>query len=160
DRYPYGGDLRYKPPAAPLDDYLALAGRLGIECMVFVQPSAYGRDNRCMLDAMRTSPAPSRGIVDVDEHVPDTELAQLDRAGGRGVAVNVSPVKPKQPGFGSTLVPRIERLAARCAEIGWTLDFLLPGWLTEELMDTLETLPVPFTLAHMGMFLAKDGVEQ
>ena len=53
EQYPYSADLRYKPPLAPLEDYLALAGHLGIERYVFVQPSAYGRDNACMLDAMR-----------------------------------------------------------------------------------------------------------
>ena len=55
DRYPHGGvdeKLRYAPPLAPLEDYLAQARRLGFERFVFVQPSAYGRDNAYMLDAM------------------------------------------------------------------------------------------------------------
>ena len=43
ERYTYGSDLRYKPPVAPLEEYLSLALLLGIERMVFVQPSAYGR---------------------------------------------------------------------------------------------------------------------
>ena len=30
----------------------------------------------------------------------------------------------------------------------------MPGWLTQELMDTLRRLRAPFSLAHMGMFLA------
>jgi len=164
DRYAYGADLRYKPPVAPLEDYLALARRLGIERMVFVQPSAYGRDNACMLDAMRELAARSgplcRGIVDVDENVPDAELERLDAAGVRGVRINVSPVKARAPGFAATLLPRIERLEARCAEIGWQLDFLLPGWLTEELTGRLGKLKCEFTLAHMGMFLARDGAGQ
>ena len=68
ERYPYGSDLRYAPPHAPLNDYLLLARHLGIERIVFVQPSAYGRDNTCMLDAMRSvGPALCRGIVDIDE---------------------------------------------------------------------------------------------
>jgi predicted TIM-barrel fold metal-dependent hydrolase len=46
-------NLRYAPPLAPLSDYLELAKLLGVERFVFVQPSAYGRDNACMLDAMR-----------------------------------------------------------------------------------------------------------
>jgi len=40
------------------------------------------------------------------------------------------------------------------------LDFLLPGWLTHELMDVLERLRSPFTLAHFGMFPAREGTEQ
>ena len=160
-RYPYGSDLRYSPPLAPLDDYLALARRLGIERFVFVQPSAYGRDNNCMLDAMReVGGAKCRGIVDIDENVADAELARLHAAGVRGVRINVSPVKPPSAGFAATLLPRIERLHARCAEIGWQLDFLTPGWLTSELMGTLRKLKVDFTIAHMGMFLARDGADQ
>lgn len=160
ERYSYGADLRYQPSLAPLEDYLALARRLGIERFVFVQPSAYGRDNACMLDAVRAVGAKCRGIVDVDENVPDAELQRLHAAGVRGVRINVSPVKPPEAGFAAKLLPRIERLHARCAEIGWQLDFLTPGWLTQELMPTLKKLKVDFTLAHMGMFLAREGVKQ
>lgn len=164
ERYPYGSDLRYAPPLAPLNDYLALASRLGIERMVFVQPSAYGRDNTCMLDTMREVTARfgpiCRGIVDIDENVSDTELERLNAAGVRGVRINVQPIKPPEAGFAAKLLPRIERLDARCAQIGWQLDFLLPGWLTGELIDTLSKLRANFTLAHMGMFLARDGPGQ
>ena len=159
-RYPYSSDLRYKPPTAPLEDYLSLARLLGIERMVFVQPSAYGRDNTCMLDAMRQMGPGCRGIVDVDENIPDAEIAALHEVGVRGVRINVSPVRAQEPGLAARLLPRIERLAARCAEIGWHLDFLLPGWLTNELMGTLEKLKLDFTLAHMGLFSARNGVAQ
>jgi 2-pyrone-4,6-dicarboxylate lactonase len=160
ERYPYGTDLRYPPPVAPLAEYLELSRGLGFERFVFVQPSAYGRDNTCMLDAMREVGARCRGIVDVDENIPDAQLAQLHSLGVRGVRINVSPVKPAEGGFAASLLPRIERLDARCAELGWQLDFLLPGWLTSELMDTLRKLKAEFTLAHMGMFLAREGTQQ
>src|SRR5262252_8313179 len=160
-RYPYAGDLRYTPPLAPLADYLELAAKLGLSRFVFVQPSAYGRDNRCALDAMREAGAQHcRGIVDVDENEPDAELERLNALGVRGVRINLSPVKPFESGFAPRLLPRIARLAARCAEIGWHLDFLTPGWLTAELMPTLKKLRLDFTLAHFGMFQAKDGVDQ
>jgi len=156
--YPVGPDLRYEPPVAAWDEYLAHIKPLGITRYVFVQPSAYARDNSCMLDAMRAlDPAVRRGIVDIDEAAPDALLAELDAAGVRGVRINVSPIKPAAPGFSATMLPRIARLAARCKELGWHLDFLLPGWLTTELLPTLRDLPVDFTLAHMGMHQAKDG---
>ena len=160
-RYPYGGELRYAPPLAPLADYLKLAAKLGLSRFVFVQPSAYGRDNRCMLDAMREVGARHcRGIVDVDENAPDAELQRLNALGVRGVRINLSPVKPFESGFAPKLMPRIARLAARCAELAWQLDFLTPGWLTAELMPTLKKLKLDFTLAHFGLFQAKEGVEQ
>src|SRR5882724_8000806 len=135
-RYPYNqSDLRYAPPLAPLADFLAVSRKLGLERFVFVQPSAYGRDNRCMLDAMReVGTKRCRGIADSDENAPDAELARLDALGVRAVRINLSPVKPLDSGFAPKLMPRIARLAARCAEIGWHLDFLTPGWLTAELM--------------------------
>jgi len=160
ERYPFGTNLRYQPPHAPLEDYLALSRRLGFERHVFVQPSAYGRDNRCMLDAMREVGKQCRGIVDVDENASDAELERLNQAGVCGVRVNVNPIKPPEPGFSRTMLARIERLDQRCAEIGWMLDFLTPGWLTQELFPVMRKLRVTYTIAHMGMFLAREGVKQ
>jgi predicted TIM-barrel fold metal-dependent hydrolase len=160
ERYPARDPkIRYKPPYAPLEDYLAHARAMGFERFVFVQPSAYMRDNTCMLDAMREMPG-CRGIVDVDENAPDAELEAMHKLGVRGVRINVSPIHPPEPGLAQKLLPRIERLDARCAELGWHLDFLLPGWLTNELLEKINNLKTESTLAHMGMFLAKDGPKQ
>jgi len=152
--------LRYQPPFAPLSEYQELAAKLGFERFVFVQPSAYARDNACMLEAMREMGGRCRGIVDIDEDTPEAELARLHAAGVRGVRVNVSPVHAPERGLAERLVPRVRRLESRLAELGWQLDFLLPGWLTAELIPVLRSLQVQFTLAHMGMFLARDGVSQ
>ena len=157
ERYPHAGDLRYKPPRAPLVDYLSHIRKLGIERHVFVQPSAYGRDNACMLDAMReVGLSKCRGIVDIDEDASDAELERLDAVGVRGVRVNVNPIKPQEPGFSKKIAGRIEKLDSRCSRMNWMLDFLTPGWLTRELLPTLARLKSRYTLAHMGMFLAKD----
>lgn len=159
DKYPYGSDkLRYAPPLAPLSEYLQLAKHLGLTRFVFVQPSAYGRDNSCMLDAMKeVGIEHCRGIVDIDEDAPDSMLAEMDKIGVRGVRINYSPIHPYEPGLPEKMIPRIKKIAARCKEIGWHLDFLLPGWLTTEMVPFMKTLQVPFSMAHMGMNLAKDG---
>lgn len=162
DKYPYGTDIRYKPPYEPLEAYLRLARRLGFVRYVFVQPSAYGSDNSCMLDAMRElDPAVRRGIIDLDESkTNDKELAELNAFGIRGIRVNISPVRKPEAGLADSMKPRIARLAKLCQEIGWHLDFLAPGWLVSELMPTLHALPIEFSVAHMGLFPAKDGVGQ
>jgi len=160
--YPYQDPkLRYKPPYAPLSEYMKTANRLGFERFVVVQPSAYGRDNSCLVDAMKElGVSKCRAIVDVDDDVSDTELEKLNALGARGVRINVSPIHPYEDGLADRLLKRIGRMEARCAEIGWQLDFLLPGWLTEHLIERMSKLKVNFTLAHMGMLLAKDGPNQ
>jgi predicted TIM-barrel fold metal-dependent hydrolase len=84
----------------------------------------------------------------------------MDKLGVRGVRINVSPVKPLEPGFSETMRPRIARLDARCHELGWHLDFLGPGWLTEELMPIFGQMRCSFSIAHMGMFRAEAGPQQ
>jgi predicted TIM-barrel fold metal-dependent hydrolase len=161
ERYPYSSDLRYSPPSAPLEDYLEHSRELGIERYVFVQPSAYGRDNQCMLDAMReVGPGNCRGIVDIEEHTTPEELARLHAAGVRGVRINVNPIKPPEPGFSMSLLKRIRGLDAKCAQLGWMLDFLAPGWLTRELIPVFRDLESRFSIAHLGMFPAMAGPHQ
>ena len=160
DRYPARDpNLRYKMPHAPLEEYLAHARPMGFERFVFVQPSAYARDNSCILDAMRALPG-TRGIVDVDEDAPDSELDAMERLGVRGVRVNVSPIHAQEVGLAQKLLPRIEKLDERLSKRGWHLDFLLPGWLTDQLLEKISRLKSECSLAHMGMLLAKDGVQQ
>jgi predicted TIM-barrel fold metal-dependent hydrolase len=161
-KYRYGSDIRYKPPYEPVERYLELARRIGFVRYVFVQPSAYGFDNSCMLDSMRQlDPAVRRGVIDLDENnTGDKELAGFKEAGVRGIRVNISPIRKPEAGLAESMRPRIGRLAAICEELGWHLDFLTPGWLVNELMPTLRELPVGFSVAHMGLFPAKDGPKQ
>lgn len=160
-QYPYGPDIRYTPPHEPLEAFLKLAGHLGMERYVFVQPSAYGRNNDCMLDAMRAVGIQKcRGIVDIAQDAPDAEFDRLHKIGVRGIRINENPIKPFEPGYSKTMLSRIRTLDARCAEIGWMLDFLTPGWLTRELLPEMRKLKSLHTVAHMGMFLAKDGPKQ
>src|ERR1051325_6084487 len=113
-RYPYGSNLRYKPPRAPLEDYLKLARRLGFVRFVFVQPSAYGVDNSCMFDAMdQLDPSLRRAIVDLDKTAAtDAQLADWHARGGRGIRVNIPPGHQPEAGLAQSMLPRIARLAA------------------------------------------------
>lgn len=159
EHYGYGPDLRYTPPLAPLDAYMALANRLGFTRFVFVQPSAYGFDNACMLDAMRQIGTDRcRGVVDLDDTtVQHATLQAWHRLGVRGIRINISPIRPPEAGLADKMRPRIQRLAEIAQSLGWHLDFLTPGWLVRELLPTMQSLPVDFTVAHLGLFPARNG---
>lgn len=160
EKFPYASELRYVPPLAPLDEYLALADQLNIERMVFVQPSAYGKDNSCMLEAMAAMGNRCRGVIGIDEKVTDKELEQLREEGVCGIRINVSPYKTYEAGFAEQLIGPVNHLAKRARRLGLHLQFLSPGWLVQELILTLRKLPVPFVIDHMGLFPAREGIEQ
>jgi predicted TIM-barrel fold metal-dependent hydrolase len=80
------------PPGATVSDYRLLQKRLGTSRSVVVQPSTYGIDNRCLVDALGQLGEASRGVAVVDTDVQDAELRALTSAGVRAIRINfVSP---------------------------------------------------------------------
>ena len=51
-RFPLAAKARRQEKDASVADYRAVQKRLGLERVVVVQPTAYGRDNRCTLEAI------------------------------------------------------------------------------------------------------------
>ena len=60
-RYGLSPGRSYTPPEALVEQYLALAAPPGLERMVVVQPSIYGTDNACTLDAVALRPGTRTG---------------------------------------------------------------------------------------------------
>jgi predicted TIM-barrel fold metal-dependent hydrolase len=160
DRYPAVAPPGYALPTGSLDDYLAMAGRLGFERRVFVQPVTYGADSSVILDALRSLGSDTtRGIGGIpDRTPPDATLAEWHRLGLRGIRVNYTPYKPYEAGFGEAALPEVKRAAALVRDLGWMLDILAPNWLTMALLPHLDRMRVPFTLCHFGKFPARNGV--
>ena len=48
--YPSAATASFTPPDAGVADYKELQQRLGLQRVVIVQPSSYGRDNACQLE--------------------------------------------------------------------------------------------------------------
>ena len=87
-RFPYAEPRSYTPDNAPLEAYLALLDRLGFDRGVLVQPSAYGRDNRAMLDALTRVLARLRGVAVGGAELSTATLKQWHAAGVRGLRAN------------------------------------------------------------------------
>ena len=87
-RFPYAEPRSYTPDDAPLEAYLALLDRLGFDRGVLVQPSAYGRDNRAMLDALTREPQRLRGVAVGGGELDAATLKQWHAAGVRGLRAN------------------------------------------------------------------------
>jgi predicted TIM-barrel fold metal-dependent hydrolase len=87
-RFPYAEPRSYTPDDAPLEAYLAMLDRLGFARGVLVQPSAYGRDNRAMLDALARVPDRLRGVAVGGGALSPALLKELHANGVRGMRGN------------------------------------------------------------------------
>ena len=68
-RFSYAAKRVYTPPAALLEDLLELQKAMRMDCVVVVQPSVYGSDNSCTLDAVRRLGSRARGRRHRPHHV-------------------------------------------------------------------------------------------
>ncbi len=77
-RYPVSPLSLLRPPDATVDEYRKVQSALGLQRVVVVQPTTYGLDNSCLLDAVAQLGGEARAIVVVDDAVTDLDLEHLD----------------------------------------------------------------------------------
>jgi len=156
-RFPYAEPRSYTPEDAPLEAYLAHLDRLGCERGVLVQPSAYGRDNRAMLDALARAPERLRGVaVGGAELTPET-LRSWHAAGVRGLRANEFRRDGKPYYQNGVRLAEIEPLYRAMAELGWHLQLWIDTRDLPELLPALARVPVPVVVDHMGRMEHRHG---
>jgi len=142
-RFPADLGATLRPPDATVSDYRLLQKRIGIVRHVAVQPSTYGTDNSCLLDALQRFGPAARGIAVVNPKVTNAELKRLDTAGVRGVRINLVQA-------GATKPEMIKPLSKRIHDLGWHIQV---NASTEQIMANAEIwsrLPVPIVFDHFG----------
>jgi predicted TIM-barrel fold metal-dependent hydrolase len=148
----------YNPPDSTLADLKHLHATLGIDRVVFTQPSVYGTDNSAILNAMSALNAEradrARAVVALDMQVSDRELAALEASGVRGVRLNTD-----NKGGMPIAMARIPELAARIGPLGWHLEFLFPGKDIVGLMPVFGVLKIPMSIAHFAYQPASAGTK-
>ncbi|MEO1019765.1 MAG: amidohydrolase family protein [Pseudomonadota bacterium] len=109
-RFPYGPGPGYLPGANEKGDAKLLAETFaanGIVGALLVQPSIYGTDNRCMLDAIEGAKGAYRGIAVIDPAINERELDELAAAGIVGIRLNAENIGPEVLEAAKPLLPRL-----------------------------------------------------
>jgi 2-pyrone-4,6-dicarboxylate lactonase len=155
--YPLSPGRGYDPPISSLSDLEHLHAILGIDRVVFTQPSVYGTDNSAILDAMAAlnakTPNRSRSVVAIAMDISDDELARLDASGVRGVRLNTD-----NRGGMPIELRDVPELAARIRPFGWHIEFLFPGKDILDLKPVFSALEVPMSIGHFAYQPAAAGV--
>jgi len=153
--YPCVAHPHYTLPDGQLDHYLKLMEVLQLQRFVIVQPSFYGTDNRCLLNALRAAGPAARGVVMVEEDIDAASLDLYHASGVRAVRLDL---------FARSGLPivdiqdYIERMAGLAERMGWHLQFYAPGWVVKQLIPFLGEVRTEFVIDHMGYMLAEDGL--
>ncbi|HXQ50038.1 MAG TPA: amidohydrolase family protein [Stellaceae bacterium] len=157
ETYPPAAHRVYTPTPAPLSQWRAMAAKLGLTRVVMVQPSAYGSDNRAMLDALGAIGPDGRGIAVIDEGMQDAALAALAKGGVRGIRLNVRTHGEHDIG---DLRRRFSRAAERIGPLGWHIQIYADLASVAAIADIIRAAPVPVVLDHMGGARAALGIGQ
>ncbi|KAJ5204812.1 Amidohydrolase 2 [Penicillium cinerascens] len=149
-RFPISPKAVYQPTTHTLEDALFFESTLGVENLVFVQPSIYGTDNSCLLAALaKLGPSRGRGVVVID---PDTiqqeTLDEWHTLGVRGLRVNLQSVGKVMDR--TELTRELLRHADVARPRNWVVEVYLPLKMVPMLESIVPHLGVTVCIDHFG----------
>ena len=147
----------YTPGQASVEDLLALQARLGLQRVVIVQPSPYGTDNACTLDAVRRLGDRARAVAVVDPGLGDAALRAMHAGGVRGVRINLETGGVSDPVQAGAL---LRQAADQVAGLGWHVQTYTNLRMIGALHQVMAALPCPLVIDHFGRAMAEGGVAQ
>jgi D-galactarolactone isomerase len=150
-KYPVDPKATLRPADALVDDYRGLQKRIGTTRNVLVQPSTYGTDNRCHLDALAAFGPSARMVAVVNDSVSTDELKRMHALGVRGIRFNLAQA-------GATTPEMLEPLSKRVNDLGWHIQINAPPGKIMEIMPILERVPSPIVFDHLAHIPQPDGV--
>ncbi|MEJ8812843.1 amidohydrolase family protein [Variovorax ureilyticus] len=158
-RFPYVPQRTYTPGTATVQDLLAFERRLGIERVVLVQPSGYGTDNRCLVDALaQLGKDRARGVAVIDpQRTTAAELEALHSAGVRSIRLNLE-VR------GDHSADRARAAVKQALDVvsgpKWSIQIYADLKVIDGISDTLAEAKTPIVLDHFGGLRAEQGINQ
>jgi predicted TIM-barrel fold metal-dependent hydrolase len=155
--FPFAASRTYTPESASAAELLALHRALHISRVVIVQPSVYGTDNSCALDAIKQYGSGARGIAVLPSAIPPTTLDNMQRAGIRGVRINLGTAgETNLADARRQLKSAIEQIQGR----EWHVQVYAALPVIAGLSDLVLTSPVPVVFDHFGGAKGGAGPQQ
>jgi predicted TIM-barrel fold metal-dependent hydrolase len=157
ERFPWAPERTYTPGAAPVAALLTLQEALRLDRVVVVQPTPYGSDNACLLDALAQLGRRARGVIVAGPMVRESDLRRMHEMGVRGVRVNL-----ETRGLRDPLAARaqLEEAAGLAALLGWHVEIYTNLSVIGALAEVLLSFPATIVIDHFGRAEAPRGIHQ
>ena len=125
--------------------------------VIVVQTTVYATDNAGVLDAMKKLGARARGVAVIDEKTPDSALDEMDRAGIRGIRLNLETAGQTDPEIGRK---RFQNAVERIKGRKWHIQIYARLSVIEGIKDQVAAAPMPVVFDHFAGTQAAPGIEQ
>ena len=157
EKFPYFAGRVYTPELASPEQMSALHRALHIERVVIVTPSVYGSDNSATWFGMMVRGPTARGVAVIDDKTPEADLDAMDRAGFRGIRLNLATSGISDPNVGRQ---RFQAAVERVWSRNWHVQLFTGLATIAAIKDLVATAPVPVVFDHFGGAQAELGVDQ
>ena len=152
--YPLAPGADYRPAPAPVAAYHARLDTLGLDRGVLVQPSVYGTDNRCLVDALDSMDGRARGVAVIDRDTDRQTLTDLHAAGVRGVRLNTLAGNMTGVDGGTVL-----ETARQVAPLGWHVQLLAMPEAIHAWRDIIAAAPCPVVFDHFALMTPEADLD-
>jgi predicted TIM-barrel fold metal-dependent hydrolase len=156
-RFPLAPSRTYTPEQASIPELRSLLKALHMDRVVIVNPSIYGTDNSCSLDAIKQLGRGARGVAVIGEKTPDAALDEMYRQGMRALRINLETAGQSDPALARQ---RFQTAVARAGKHKYHVQLYTRLSVIEALKDQVAAAPVPVVFDHFGGAQAALGVRQ
>ena len=155
--FPYSPARPYTPEPVSVEELQSLHKALHIGRVIVVQTTTYASDNSGVLDAMKKLGPRARGVAVIDEKTQDSALDAMDRAGIRGIRLNLETSGQTDPEVGrKRFQAAVERIKGR----KWHIQIYARLTVIEGIKDLVASAPMPVVFDHFGGMEAALGADQ
>ena len=158
-KFPFAEKRIYTPPSASVDELLQLQQSLHLDRVVVVQPSVYGADNSCTIDAIRRMGARARGVAVIDKSTSAAAVDDMAAAGIRGVRLNLQ-TNTAGKFDADAAKALLDTTAKQIAGRGWHVQFYTGLSTIAALKEHFLQLPFPVVFDHFGRASGALGPSQ
>jgi len=146
--YPFSAKRAYTSPPASVEQLKAHLNQEGLFRVVLIQPSFYGTDNQCMMDALKVLGNRARGVAVIDDDTPEAELSALHEGGIKGVRINLASFGEGSP---DVIKKALEKIESRVTPFGWHIQLYASAHMLGQTAEVLASLKTQVVLDHFAM---------
>jgi predicted TIM-barrel fold metal-dependent hydrolase len=155
--FPFAANRVYTPEPASIEEMRALHRALHVDRVVIVQPSVYGTDNACTLDAVRQLGSRARAVAVIDDTASAAALDAMHNAGVRGIRLNLATSGQTDPAAARR---RLQTAVRQLEGRRWHIQIYTGLPIVDAIKDQVMASPIPVVFDHFGGAQAALGVQQ